>query len=154
MPDIHISDETFRRLQSRAVAFVDKPEDVIRRLLDATEGSAPPALPKHNPVVGDLVSRVGRIPAGSQLRAVYKRVPFHAEVTNGRVLWNGRQYDSLSSAAVAAIRSTGSSRHTENGWRWWEVRVPGDERWIPALEFQHGPGPLTPQTESPARAAR
>lgn len=37
MPEISLTDETWARLKSRAEPFEDTPEDVIRRLLDATE---------------------------------------------------------------------------------------------------------------------
>jgi hypothetical protein len=39
MPTIQLSDETFGRLQSLAVPFVDTPESVIKRLLDETSGA-------------------------------------------------------------------------------------------------------------------
>jgi len=38
MPGIELTETTFRRLQSRGVAFVDTPESVICRLLDQAEG--------------------------------------------------------------------------------------------------------------------
>lgn len=131
---IEVSDEVYRELQRRAEPFVDTPEDVIRRLLEVG-AQAPPAAP--DPVgEADLVSHAGRVPHGAQLRATYKGREFMAEVLNGRVIWNGRAYDSLSSAAVGVIQSTGTKRPTENGWRFWQVKDGNSTEWKPATEYQ------------------
>lgn len=134
---IQISEETYSRLQERAKAFEDTPEDVIRRLLDGN-GSAVPtqsAVEQRFSSGGDLVSHVGRVPHNSQLRARYKGKQYEAIIRDGRVMWNGKAYTSLSSAAVGVINSTGSSRGTENGWRFWEVLTPDSDQWRLASEF-------------------
>lgn len=137
MPTIHISEETYRRLQELAVPFQDRePEDVIRRLLSRTEVELPEDRPEGNQQ-RDLVSYAGRIPHGSKLRASYKGIEFEAEIHDATVLWNGREFDSVSSAAVAVIQSTGSPRPTENGWRFWEVRPPNSEEWFPGTHFRN-----------------
>lgn len=81
----------------------------------------------------DIVSaKAGRIPHGTKLRGVYKgEYEFEAEVRDGKVVWDGEAYNSLSAAAVAAIRSTGSNRVTENGWRFWKRKDPDDGEWKP-----------------------
>lgn len=137
MRTIQITDETYARLQQRAKAFEDTPEDVIRRLLDpGGEGTwATPASHTQSSSGADLVSHVGRVPHGSELRARYKGKEYNAVVQDGRVLWNGRTYTSLSSAAVGVINSTGSTRGTENGWRFWEVLTPDSDSWRLATEF-------------------
>jgi hypothetical protein len=131
---IEVSDEVFRELQRRAEPFVDTPEDVIRRLLDID----PQASVQREAATGaaDLVSHAGRVPHGATLRATYKGREFSAQVANGRVLWNGKVFDSLSSAAVGVIQSTGARRPTENGWRFWEVKDPVTGEWKRATEYQ------------------
>lgn len=137
MPAIQISDEVYRRLQALAIPFEDKePEDVIRRLLDLAPADKPSTAGLVVDVGADLVSHVGRLPHGARLRARYKGREFEAEIANGRVLWNSRSFDSLSSAAVATIQSTGTKRPTENGWRYWEVEDPDTGEWKPATEYQ------------------
>lgn len=60
------------------------------------------------------------LPAGLKLKKIYKGKTFYAEVIEGqKISFNGEIYNSVSTAAVAAIRSTGSKRNTEDGWRWW-----------------------------------
>lgn len=57
---------------------------------------------------------------GLKIFKTYKGREFVAEVIEGqRIKLNGEVYNSVSTAAVAAIRSTGSKRKTEDGWRWW-----------------------------------
>jgi len=134
MPTITVSDETYQRLQELAVPFQDRePEDVIRRLLNSKTTNPAPVAPTGG---RELSSHAGRIPHGSKLRARYKGTDYEAEVVDGSVVWNGRHYDSISSAAVAVIQSTGSRRPTENGWRFWEVQTPGTNRWKPGTDFQ------------------
>ncbi len=141
MPAVTISDELFKRLQQYAVPLVDTLDDLIERALDALDrdngnvtarppgGSTPPR--------SDLVSYVGRVPHGTSLRMVYKGVEYFAEVQDGKVVWNGKRFKSLSDAAVAVIRSTGSDRPTENGWRVWQAqdRTGG---WTPLMDLRDG----------------
>ncbi len=62
-----------------------------------------------------------QLPEGLRIYNVYKGLRFEAEVIeNGQIKFDGNVYNSPSWAAVAAIQSTGSSRATENGWRWWK----------------------------------
>jgi hypothetical protein len=51
MPVVRIADETWARLQQHARPFEDTPDDVIRKALDALEGSSPleQALPTKMP---------------------------------------------------------------------------------------------------------
>lgn len=139
MPTINITENTLDRLKKRVVPFEDKdPEDVIVRLLNETEqGNKPIDNSADNTKGTDLVSHAGRIPHGSKLRAEYKGREYFAEVRDGRVIWLGREYSSLSKAAVAVIQSTGTNRPTENGWRFWEVKAPGDKEWNSGLKFQN-----------------
>lgn len=65
------------------------------------------------------------LPIGLKLQKTYKRKTFLAEVIEEqKINFNGDIYNSVSTAAVAAIRSTGSKRTTEDGWRWWTFEDP------------------------------
>jgi hypothetical protein len=137
---IEVSSEVYQRLATFARPF-EGASDAINRLLDAaapgtgapTNGG--PKLVTTGPH-GDLVSRVGRVPNGAKLRTSYKGREFFALVRDGRVVWGGRSFESLSKAAVAVIRSTGSNRPTENGWRFWEVQVDGEKGWRSAEKYR------------------
>ncbi len=138
MPSINVSEETYQKLQERAIPFQDRePEDVIVRLLLNSGRLTISDLPEQRLVGRDLVSHAGRIPHGSRLRASYKGIEFDAEISDGQIIWDGHHFDSVSQAAVAVIQSTGSRRPTENGWRFWEVQAPGNCSWVPATRFQN-----------------
>jgi len=137
MRTIKISEDTYARLQGLAKPFEDSPEDVIIRLIAATEKtvSQAPRRPARSPGVrsktgADLVSQGGRILHGTKLRAVYKDEEYRAEVRDGQVWWNGSSYRSLSAAAVAVIQSTGSNRPTEDGWRFWKLFDEETRQWV------------------------
>jgi hypothetical protein len=73
------------------------------------------------------------LPEGLKIFNTYKDNRFEAEVRpNEKIEFNGQIYDSPSAAAVAAIRSTGSQRLTEDGWKWWRFTDPetGEEKLI------------------------
>ena len=96
MPDFHISDDLFRRLQDHAVPLVDTLEDVVARAVDALDrgnGRGPVPVPSGPaPSSSDLVSYVGRVPHGTSLRMVYKGVEYFADVSDGKVVWNGKRW--------------------------------------------------------------
>ena len=137
MPTIHISEETLERLKKIAIPFEDKEEeDVIKRLLDKEFKSKNGEAKSDFSTDRDLTSHSGRIPHGSKLKAVYKGQEYFAEIDDGKVRWKGKKYSSVSKAAVAVIQSTGSKRTTENGWRFWEVKEPGNNKWKSGLKYQ------------------
>jgi hypothetical protein len=143
MPQVQISDELFKRAQRHAVPLIDTVEDVFNRALDALESgnghtpskSIAPLPPGPSAGSSDLVSYVGRVPHGTELRMNYKGTEYLAEVKDGKVIWNGRSYKSVSDAAVAVIRSTGSDRPTEDGWRVWQAKD-SHGRWTPLVDLR------------------
>lgn len=141
MPMVTISYELFKRLQRHAVPLVDTVEEVIERALDALDGAdanaSSPVPGGPTPPGSDLVSYVGRVPHGTSLRMVYKGVEYFAEVHDGKVVWDGKRFKSLSDAAVAVIRSTGSDRPTENGWRVWQAQD-STGKWTPLVDLRDG----------------
>ncbi len=121
---IEVSDEVFLRLQNLATPLIDTPNDVIRRLLDAVTptktGLQNKAVPESLAGTGAMIAKGVVIPEGTRLKADYKGNRYEAEVRGGVLVWNQNCYRSPSAAAVAVIRSTGSTRTTEDGWRFWE----------------------------------
>lgn len=137
MPTISISQETHDLLKELAIPFVDKTEEdvIVRHLRNADSRLAKTGTNVAKPA--DLISHAGRIPHGSKLRATYKGLEYHAEVRDGIIVWNGREFGSISKAAVAIIQSTGSNRPTENGWRFFEVKTPDASSWRPGTELRY-----------------
>src|SRR5437016_3616097 len=125
---IQVSEEVYQRLAGLAQPFETEDDLLERLLLDLVPQTRVDGAPQNGGV--DLVSHVGRIPHGTRLKGRYKGREYEAKVENGRVIWNGKSFESLSYAAVAVIQSTGSSRPTENGWRFWEAQDPKTGEWV------------------------
>jgi hypothetical protein len=73
------------------------------------------------------------IPHGSDAKMSYMRGQQHflGCFSNGKLVVDGRQFDTLSQAASAlALNRRGRSPNL-NGWAYWHVRFPGSEDWIP-----------------------
>lgn len=76
------------------------------------------------------------LPVGLKIYKEYKNIRLEAEIIeNSKIKFNGKIYNSPSSAAVAAIQSTGSKRSTEDGWRFWKYKDPktGEEKLLDEL---------------------
>ena len=76
------------------------------------------------------------LPVGLKIYKEYKNIKLEAEIIeNNKIKFNGKIYNSPSSAAVAAIQSTGSNRATEDGWRFWKYKDPttGEENILDVL---------------------
>ena len=78
------------------------------------------------------------IPHGSDAKMTYMRGQqnFFGRFLNGKLVVDGRQFDTLSQAAGAlALNRSGRSPNL-NGWAYWHVRFSGSERWIPMAELK------------------
>jgi hypothetical protein len=148
MRSVVIPDSLYKRLQKHARPFEDQPADVIDRALDAletTEGGGSRGIFVEEVHARDrklkalteeereihLVSHAGPIPDGTRLRAQYKGKEYLADVVPGAVIWEGQRYKSVSEAAIAVIRSAGTPRTTENGWRFWRYFDEVSGEWRP-----------------------
>lgn len=122
--DIHKLIEANRRA-------LDEPRlDILRRLLDLG-GDDPVAQQQGvsaDSDVGWLYDGVF-LPAGTHCRMRYNGMDARAEVRDGRWWVAGQAYKTPTGAARAvAITKEGKKPHL-NGWNYWEVRVPGSDRW-------------------------
>jgi hypothetical protein len=99
---------------NREKSFVHKPEVII-----------PKDLNKKNVLL-----------EGLKIYKEYKNIMLEAEIIeNNKIKFNEKIYNSPSSAAVAAIQSTGANRPTEDGWRFWKYKdkITGEEKYLDEL---------------------
>ena len=89
--------------------FLDRNADVLEERAKASAG-----------VQWDTV----RLPEGSCVRTKYRGEYKEAEVRDGRILWQGKVYDSFSQLARAMRGDT-----SNNAWKVLEVKRPGDGAW-------------------------
>ena len=136
--DVHQLIEIERR------SFAEMPNIALRRLLGLDETTGPgedePAAPPEVPVSAIGYSWTGKgvmLPHGTETRMPYNGGQHFGEIDNGEWVVEGKRYRSPS-AAAGGVAVTKSGKHTMlNGWKYWEVKRPGDDRWIPIDDLRH-----------------
>jgi hypothetical protein len=132
--DIHKAIENERR------GFDEPPRTALRRLLNlpAEAQTAVPVAdaPAGRPWREGLVE----IPHGSDARMSYQRGSqiFEGKFLDGKLIVQGREFHTLSSAASALARTKDGMAPSLNGWNYWEVRFPGQEKWVPLHMLRKG----------------
>ena len=107
---------------------------MLRRLLKLGEG-APPR-PAGN---GKAVPSAGRpwsgkgvtLPHGTSVRMEYNGKRHSGQIDNGEWLVEGAKFNSPSAAAGGVARTRSGKTPSLDGWIYWQVKRPGDSRWIP-----------------------
>lgn len=119
--------EVHKRVEADRRTFAESPNDIVRRLLGLAPGEPVQAEqpPLDRPGPRDLVVKAVRFPEGASLRMAHKGKTTFAEIGDGAIWVNGKAYKSPSAAAIAVAGTS------VNGWRLWEMKLPGEERWIP-----------------------
>jgi len=72
-------------------------------------------------------------PEGTLCRFTYKGNDYNGQIKNGRFMVNGHGYFSSFSAASVEISNT-----SRNGWRDWELKIPGSNQWLLADMWRKG----------------
>ncbi len=150
MPVVRISDETFTRLQSHAAPFVDTPDAVICRALDALDlklgvEAAPMAEPQEH-VESDPARAVT---SGSQLPQKFFRIPLvqtlyalggRARAQQVREAMEGNIVPQLGSREMRPVSASGNPR-------WWNAtqwnRYHLMKEGLFKSDFEHGVWELT-----------
>jgi hypothetical protein len=139
---IEIDFEIHRAIENERRGFDEPPRVALRRLLK---------LPEEAPAQREEpdLSALGRpwregsveIPHGSEARMAYQRGSqvFEGRFLDGKLLVQGREFHTLSSAASALARTKDGSVPSLNGWNYWEVRLPGQKRWTPIKSLRRQP---------------
>ena len=127
--DIHKMIEVERR------GFDEVPYLALRRLLGLKEPSVEPpatvprsAVSEGRPWIEDGV----QIPHGSLARMKYNygRQTYEGSFLNGRLVVNGKGFDTLSAAANDLAVTKAGGKTQLNGWNYWEVQLPGETDWV------------------------
>lgn len=127
MQTIQISDELYQNLLSLAKSFKDKPEDVIRRLLNhaLSDKRNPASISTQSSFMEPkkyVRSKGGRIPCPLKLKMRYKNTTTYGEAKDGHIWFEGYKspFPSPSKAAetIAKTKSLGKlSKPSICGWK-------------------------------------
>jgi hypothetical protein len=135
---VTISKPVFERLQGFAAPLVDTTDTVIGRLLDYWEvNSNNRTMPTgcNSTVTQELwrSSRGDTLPVGTELRGTYLGKTFSAQVERTGIRFEGKIYNNLSPAAMAAknlVGTKGKAANT-NGRDFWKFQDSTTGQWIP-----------------------
>ncbi len=119
---IQIDIETFRLIEQYRNSFDEDYNDIIKRVLQSIENYDKIEV-KQFSIVNERKGLTNHglfwkgclLVNGMKLRSHYKGALHTAEIVNGKILFNGKEYTSPSAAAVEAAEGVAI-----NGWKFWE----------------------------------
>jgi hypothetical protein len=145
--------DVHKLIEAARSVFGETQNDILRRLLGLDHGAplfeprpaeaSPTGLRRCAKGGGageggwSKVNRHGHtvfLPDGTELRAAYAGQAVNGEIRDGMWVIGNRGYNSPSAALIAHVTSKTGGKVNLNGWRHWEVRLPGAETWTPLSE--------------------
>lgn len=120
--NIEITKDLYDYLEAKA-KFGEVPNDVISRLVGLIGNSIPIQLKTTKTRTVTLHSKGVEFWEGMKLRALYKGREHFAAVTNGKIVYNGKAFNSPSAVAVFICNNS------VNGWRFWDYLDESTNKW-------------------------
>ncbi|MBZ8133888.1 hypothetical protein [Afifella sp. IM 167] len=141
---IAVDMDVHKIIESARIDFDESQNAILRRLLGLEGGPSPIGADpqgslrraKGGGAKDGGWSKIGRhgrevfLPNGTLLRAAYAGQTVEGVIEEGMWAVGGERFNSPSAALIAHVRTREGRRVNLNGWRIWEVRVPGGERWL------------------------
>ena len=125
---IEIDFEVFKEITQRRNAEEVTPNDVIRQALGLGKRDRIEVYSKEDPI--PWIAKGVHFPHGTEFRAQYKGNLYRARAENGALICDGKTYHSPSPAACDI------TKHSVNGWIFWECKRPGETDWIKIKELK------------------
>ena len=134
---IEIDWDIHKLIESERRGFDEPSYCALRRLLGLSDIANAPETDSHPIDAGTVALGIPwsedgvRIPHGSLARMKYNygRQTYEGKFWNGELVVGDQAFDSLSNAANAlAVTKRGTSTQL-NGWKYWEVKFPGESDW-------------------------
>lgn len=129
---IEIDWDIYKLIETERRGF-DEPHYVaLRRLLKLPPPKSPVTSEKTIMGEGLPWSEDGVVvPHGSAARMEYLRGAqvYEGQFLNGKLVVNGRSYDTLSTAASDLAITKNGTKTSLNGWNYWQAQFPGEKKW-------------------------
>jgi hypothetical protein len=143
---IEIDFDIHKLIEAERRSFTETPNEVLRRLLNMSTPE-PSTQAARKPDAGRSWSGEGvTLPHRTALRMRYNGRQHEGQVVDGKWIVDGKTFDSPSGAASGVAITKSGKRTRLDGWIYWEVRVPGDESWMPISGLRrktNGSGAIT-----------
>lgn len=130
MRTIEIDFDVHKLIESERASFSETPNAVLRRLLKLGAVSAPPAKPLASASKTGWTGKGVMLPAGTELRMEYRGREHRGIIENAAWVVEGKSFKSPSAAAGGVAMTKSGGRPSLDGWKYWQVKRPGDDRWI------------------------
>ena len=130
---IEIDFDIHKLIEAERKSFDEPPYAALRRLL-GLPNILGTKMEKKQEEIGDGVPFIEEgvhVPHGSEARMKYQRGKqvYEGRFLNGKLVVNGQSFTALSPAANACARTKAGGTTQLNGWRYWEVKFPGELKW-------------------------
>jgi len=136
---IEIDFDVHKLIEAERTSFSESANDVLRRLL----GLGAPAPNKAAKIIAEYAegqrSWTGKsvnLPAGTQLRMDYNGQTLTGAIADGKWVVEDREFTSPSAAASELCRTKAGKKTQLDGWKYWEAKRPGDDRWTPIANLR------------------
>lgn len=136
---IDIDWDIHRMIEGERRGFNEPQYVALRRLLKLPELDAVTDISLMQEAEGVVWHEDGvSVPHGSLARMSYQRgrQVFEGRFLEGRLVVNGKSFDSLSAAANALAETKEGKKTQLNGWNYWEARFPGETHWRSLKEMR------------------
>jgi hypothetical protein len=126
---IEIDFDVHKKIEMERQSFAEQPNEVLRRLLGLgpSENSREP---EPQQTRGAWTGKGVMLPEGTQLRMEYRGEPHFGEIKGSAWVVNGERFKSPSGAAKGAARTKDGRHPSLDGWKYWQVKRPGDDQWV------------------------
>ena len=143
---VMIDMDVYKLIEASRSSFAEMPNAILRRLLDLDGERQPdrarPRRAKSGGAAGGGWSKIDRrgkavfLPDGTELRAAYAGQTIVGHIAEGRWQVGDAAYNSPSAALIGNVTSRDGKPVNVNGWRHWDVKVPGTQTWQPLASFE------------------
>ncbi len=147
MEKIEIDWEIHQMIEAERKGFGEPQYVALRRLLGlgARPATPPPETTRTVQALGEGVpwTKDGvTVPHGTPARMEYGRASwsqvYNGQFLNGRLVVNGRSFETLSAAAKALAVTKDGKKASLDGWLYWKVKLPGDMEWRSLGDMRRG----------------
>lgn len=139
---IEIDLDVHKCLEAERRGFDETPNDVLRRLLKLKPNAKRPNGADSDPTAGGRPwsGKGVTLPHGTLLRMEYNGKGHSGQIDNGEWLVEGSRFNSPSAAAGGVARTRAGKPPSLDGWGYWQVKRPGDARWLPISALREARG--------------
>ena len=135
MRNIEIDFDIHKLIEKDRRNFEETPNTVLRRLLglsvsrEQTTGPTGQSNEENQPMEGAWTGKGITLPAGTQLRMNYLGQQYFGVIKDASWFVGEKRFLSPSAAAGKSVRTKSGYPTLLNGWNYWQVKRPSDERW-------------------------